>query len=274
MSRAEYLKPYWLTPKNAKVGLGAVVVHGFTGVPWDVLPVGEGLVSDGYTVDLPLLPGHDEGASGIREIPLDEWRQCVLASLERVYATTKQPVLLVGFSMGGLLVLDCAVKAKIPIAGVVSLAAPLRLGKLARSASKLAASKPWAEPFTWPKFRGSDIEKDLSMPGADGIPLRAVSELDELIEDVRHTLPSLKKPLLVIQARHDHTAPPESPWSIISRAGSSFRRLVILKRGFHVITRDVCWVKVVEEVRAFAKKHGYVAPPKPKKKRRPKSQKK
>ena len=170
-----------------------------------------------------------------------------------------------------------AVRTKTPLLGVVALAAPLKLGALAREASRLAATKPWAEPFTWPKFCGSDIRKNVAMPGADGIPLRAVSELNALIESVRHTLPSLKSPLLVIQARHDHTSPPESPWSIIDRAGSSFRRLVILKRGFHVITRDVCWIEVVEEVRAFAKRLG-AAPKKsvaksPAKKKRPRRKK-
>jgi carboxylesterase len=266
MARSEYLKPYWLGPVGTGAKSGAVVVHGFTGVPWDVLPVGEGLASDGFTVDLPLLAGHDGGVEGIKNVTLEDWRACVDESAARVYKATKKPLLMVGFSMGGLLALDFALRTDLPIAGVASLAAPLKLGRLAREASKLAATKDWAEPLTWPKFNGSDIEKDVSMPGADGIPLRAVSELDRLIQDVRRDLPALKVPLLVVQSRHDHTSPSDSPWELTHLAGSRFKRLVILKRGFHVITRDVCWAQVVSEVRAFAETHA--KPPKKKRVRR------
>ena len=54
MGRNAYLQPYWLDAVDPPNGYGAVVVHGFTGVPWDVLPVGEGLIADGFVAGLQL----------------------------------------------------------------------------------------------------------------------------------------------------------------------------------------------------------------------------
>ena len=42
--------------KNARIGV--LLVHGFTGAPPSMRPWGEFLLSKGYTVRVPLLPGH------------------------------------------------------------------------------------------------------------------------------------------------------------------------------------------------------------------------
>jgi carboxylesterase len=178
----------------------------------------------------------------------------VRESAERLFEATGRPVFLAGLSMGGLLAIDLALAGTVPVAAVASLAAPLRLGRAARGMSKLANTQDWAESFSWPKFRGSDIANRLHMPGADGIPFKALSQLEELIEDVRSGLPRLSQPLLIVQSRHDHTSPPESPWEIASLTASSYTKLVILKRGFHIITRDICCEQVAQEVRQFAER--------------------
>lgn len=37
---------------------GALVVHGFTGCPQSMRPLGEALAKAGFTVEVPRLPGH------------------------------------------------------------------------------------------------------------------------------------------------------------------------------------------------------------------------
>ena len=37
---------------------GVLVLHGFTGSPHSMRPIAEQLANRGYTVELPLLPGH------------------------------------------------------------------------------------------------------------------------------------------------------------------------------------------------------------------------
>lgn len=252
MTTRDYLKAYRLGPKTGRKLKGAVILHGLTGVPWDMLPLGQALEAEGFSVDLPVLQGHGEGVEGVRGATLEGWRSCLRESAETMFALTGKPLTLCGLSMGGLLCLDYAIRGEIPVACVVSLAAPLDLGPMARGVSKLALTKPWANSWTWPKVRGSDIENKLQMPGADAIPFTAVGHLQRLIEDVREGLPDLTQPLLVMQGANDHTSPPESPWEIIAKAGSSVTKLVVLKRGFHIITRDVSADEVNEAVVQFA----------------------
>ena len=47
-------KPFFF--QRGKVGV--VLVHGFTGSPWEMLPVGEYLAALDITVSCKLLPGH------------------------------------------------------------------------------------------------------------------------------------------------------------------------------------------------------------------------
>ena len=148
-----------------------------------MLPVGEGLIADGFVADLPLLEGHADGASAIRDVSLLNG-ESVLQRLGRVYRATGKPVLLVGFSMGGLW-FDLAVRTKVP-ARVVSLAAPLRLEHLL---GRLQGWQRQSRGLNRLRGRVSRIghSERVAIPGADGIPLRAVSELNTLIESVRHT---------------------------------------------------------------------------------------
>ena len=57
--------------KNAHVGV--LLVHGFTGSPPSMRPWGEFLHSKGYTVRVPLLPGHGTRVEELNKTKWDEW---------------------------------------------------------------------------------------------------------------------------------------------------------------------------------------------------------
>ncbi|MGM0578007.1 MAG: alpha/beta hydrolase [Myxococcota bacterium] len=235
-----------------------MAVHGFTGTPWDVLPVAEGLAADGWSVRVPLLTGHDRGWRGIARARLSDWRRDVEEAARDVHERTGGPVLVVGLSMGALLCLDLAQRGAVPVRAVGSLAAPLRLGRPARALSALSrmGSPGWGERLIWPKIGGPDIANRRPMPGASWMPLRGVAELGDLVRDVRADLAAVRAPLLVVHARRDHTAPPEGASLLAASVSSDWVRLVLLEEGYHVITRDVCEERVAAEVVAFAARAG------------------
>ncbi len=51
--------------------LGVLVLHGFTGNPQSMRSLAEAFAAAGYTVELPLLPGHGTPAAGHGPHPLE-----------------------------------------------------------------------------------------------------------------------------------------------------------------------------------------------------------
>ena len=96
----------WLGEKNK----GAVLlVHGFPGTPAEVRSVAAVLHNAGWTVQGILLPGFGPQIESLPQRKNKEWivaAQTALADLKQVY----EPVLMVGYSMGGAVALNVAAK--------------------------------------------------------------------------------------------------------------------------------------------------------------------
>ena len=82
--------------------VGVLVLHGFTGSPQTMRPVADALVADGYTVELPRLPGHGTAVEDMLETTFDDWSAHVEATYVDLAARV-QCVVVVGLSMGGTL---------------------------------------------------------------------------------------------------------------------------------------------------------------------------
>ena len=61
---------------------GVLVVHGFTGNPHSMRPVAEALAAAGFSVELPLLPGHGTSVEDMQETSFPDW----LGAAEATYA--------------------------------------------------------------------------------------------------------------------------------------------------------------------------------------------
>ncbi len=79
-----------------------LVLHGFTGNPQSLRPLAEAVAEAGFTVDLPLLPGHGTAVEDMVPTRWEDW----LAAAEAAYqalASRCQKVAVTGLSMGGSL---------------------------------------------------------------------------------------------------------------------------------------------------------------------------
>ena len=78
------------------------MVHGFTGNPQSMRPLAQALAAEGYTVELPLLPGH---GTAVEDMVRTRWSDYVEAA-EAAYldlARRCEAVVVVALSMGGTL---------------------------------------------------------------------------------------------------------------------------------------------------------------------------
>jgi len=109
--------------------LRCLLLHGLGGSPFEVRPVADALIEAGHATVCPVLPGHAATESDYLSSSYSQWLQCARAA----YAAQCNlgPVLLGGYSLGGLLALDLALEAAKGLApqpmGLLLLATPLFL---------------------------------------------------------------------------------------------------------------------------------------------------
>src|SRR2546427_383316 len=91
--------PFRLEPAGARSAV--LLLHGFTGSPWEVRPLGESLAARGYCVLGPRLPGHGTDPEAMLYVTHLDWEreaESALASLKNF-----DRVFVAGLSMGALL---------------------------------------------------------------------------------------------------------------------------------------------------------------------------
>ena len=223
---------------------GVLILHGFTGTPFEVSYLADKLAGSGLVVQTPLLPGHGTSPLQLNRTTADQWRGAVADHLADLRSRTNAPVAVVGQSMGGLLALDAA-SQQAGIAAVVSLATPLRLAGVGRAMSALGLL-PRRLTQNWPSIAksggGSDV-RDLEIkaqnPSYPVLPLSGVVELTRLMRSVRRRLARIHCPLLAVHGRCDHTAPPDSASEILASVASADRQLLVVPNSYHLVAHDV-----------------------------------
>lgn len=228
--------------------IGALVLHGFTGNPSTMRPLADALVAQGYSLELPRLPGHGTVIGDMVPTRFDDWSQEV-ESAYRSLATRCEMVVVVGLSMGGML--TCWLAAQHPeIAGIVCInpmVAPQEPMMVEMIKQMIEAGETVAPGV------GSDIaDPEVHESAYLGSPLEAVLSLFEAIDELQPRLSSIACPLLLMTSSQDHVVPPSNSDHLAASVSGSVRR-VALERSYHVATLDYDRQKVADETVAFIK---------------------
>ena len=101
-----------LSPDTEAVG-GALLVHGLTDAPYSMRTIGEELRGRGYHAVALRVPGHGTVPAGLTNVTWEDWLAAVRVGARQVRATIgpDKPLVLVGYSNGGALVLKYALDA-------------------------------------------------------------------------------------------------------------------------------------------------------------------
>ena len=245
--------PFDLTPSPTP-GSGSrrsvLLLHGFTGTPYEMRFLGEALARRGLRAVGPLLRGHGGAASDLEPTTHRDW----VAGAEEILAKLRREsdrVAVVGLSLGGLVALELA-RRNPDVAALVCLAVPLWLpGATAlgiRALSLLTILR------RLPKLGGSDIRDarvKQSFPSGSALPLAPLRSLLELQRIVRANAAGVSQPTLIMHADADHVAPPRCALELYEHLPSKDKRLVRLTESYHIITVDVERDVVAREVGDF-----------------------
>ena len=209
-----------------------LLIHGFTGSPAHMRPLGEALHEAGLTVYGIRLRGHGTDIHDMMARGADDWRDDARTGL-RFLAGRYPKVSVCGLSMGGVLSLLLAAEDE-RVNACVTLSAPMG------TANPLSAYGHWLSPLL-PLLRKKDAqERALLDPkydiGYEEIPTRQCHDLVVLIREARKRLGRVPCPLLCAQSRQDRAIIPKSADIILSGVSSAERERLTLDTSPHVIT--------------------------------------
>ncbi|HEY0709118.1 MAG TPA: alpha/beta fold hydrolase [Polyangia bacterium] len=240
----------------------ALCFHGFTGTPFEVRPLAEALAAQGYTTLAPVLAGHGGTIDDLAATTHTDWLASAESALEALRTETGgAPVLVAGFSLGGLLALRLARLHPESVAALAVMAAPLRLSPLQvvgiRAIARLPRVLRRGLLHALPKSSGFDVV-DQAMaalnPSLTALPLAGVNSLLDLAALVRADLPHITTPILVAHGSHDRTVPIEDSLELIGTIGSTTIERLWLERSGHLLAIDVERRTLIDAVlRFFAK---------------------
>ncbi len=183
---------------------GVLILHGLTGSPWEVRPLAEACAQMGFSVAMPLLPGHGTRVEDLERSRWPDWLDAARAALDWL-ATGCDRVHVVGMSMGALLALELeragtpvplrsllllAPAMALPTPTAIAIRALARLG-LPRSVGKKPAALP-----------GVAVT-----PGYRVMPLAPIDSLLDLMARVRSRRHPLQLPVLALHGTDDLTIP-------------------------------------------------------------------
>jgi len=212
---------------------GVLVLHGFTGNPQSMRPLAEAVAAAGYTVELPLLPGHGTALEDMVPTRWEDWSGAAEAHFQALAARCDH-VAVVGLSMGGAL--TCWLAERHPHLSGIALVNPLVHAPDAEFRAGIA-SLVEAGTDTFDAI-GSDIKKEGGVEAAyPGTPLAAVLSLFEAADEVEAKLADIHCPVLVLSSREDHVVEPVSGDVVVDGVSGPVER-VWLENSYHVATLD------------------------------------
>ncbi len=224
-----------------------LVLHGFTGNPQSMRPVAEAVAAAGFSVDMPLLPGHGTSLEDMLPTRWSDWSAGAEAAYQALAARCEK-VAVTGLSMGGTL--TCWLAEQHPDIAGVAVVNPLVEAPDAELREGIRALlEAGTEMFD---AIGSDIAKPGTVETAyAGTPLAAVLSLFEGADEVRAKLDEVRCPTLLLSSREDHVVDPVSGDVLERSVGGPVER-VFLERSYHVATLDWDGPLVEERIVAFA----------------------
>lgn len=239
--------------------IGCLLIHGFTGSPWEMRWLGEQLAADGHTVLGVRLAGHGTCPEAMHETRWRDWYASVVEGYRQLRAQCAH-VVAIGLSLGGALALHLS--AHEAVDALVVMATPLHIRDW-----RISLFRPFQRFIPYWRMSSAtppDGEiRDASI-GYDRMPTICLVSMLDFFRQVERELPRVTTPTLFIYSQLDVIATPSEMRFIHDRVAAADKRMVTLTRSGHVVCNDVERELVLAEVREFiAVRMTFVQPVRP-----------
>lgn len=244
---------------NADIKVGALLIHGLTGIPKEMRPVGKLLEQHGVITSTPMLAGHGATYKEMLAVNYTDWVESCQKALDEL-APQVDVVICAGLSMGAILSLIMASRNE-SVGGIALLSPTLKYdGKMA---SRWQFLLPFIDFFPiigtrcyWTEsapygLKDERLQKmitrqleaakkgesdDYGLFRTYGRPIR---QLDHLVKLAKQEAASVRAQSIVVHSLEDTLTSENNAIEIYNRLGSKEKRLIFLSGCDHVMTLDL-----------------------------------
>jgi len=239
----------------ARGPVAVLILHGFGDTPQSVGALAQHLADAGWTVRVPLLPGHGRFLRSFARTNASDWLECARSEYRRL-AANHRSIAVVGQSMGGALAALLAAEHP-DMAALVLLAPyfvmPARVARLAHWPRLVATVSPfvrdrWSVSIWDPEARAKSL-------GFGVTPVRALRELARVADIGWAAVERIAVPTLMMHSAGDNRISMQDAERSFARLGAQEREFVRLTGCGHVITTDYCRAEVSERTAEWLRRH-------------------
>jgi carboxylesterase len=216
-----------------------VLFHGYNDSPHTMRAVADALQQAGWTVYVPLLPGHGRSLSDFAAARADDWVASARAAVGQALAQHPR-VAVGGLSLGGALAMIVAAEQPSVCAAVLFSPFLVQHWRLTLMASvwplltlgmKYLTGSATARSIRDPKARAAFIAYGCSTP-------RLLREVQRIARRAYAALPAVHQPVWIAQSGDDYRIPAEEAQDAFDTLGSRDKGIQWTTGNGHVITVD------------------------------------
>ena len=202
-----------------------LLIHGFTGSPFEIKPLAEALSQQGYVVETPVLAGH-----GMDEDLLDvcwtDWIRSAENALKPMLGKYEE-INVVGFSMGTLIA--AYLSTQYPVTKLVLLSPAIYFINYRQLFENMSVAIK-------NKFEGS-ISEELKfyMQKATNTPLRSVIDFRRLTKHLTPYVEQITVPTLILHGKMDALVEADSAQQAYEVIKSEDKKLIFLEKSQHIM---------------------------------------
>lgn len=245
-------KGFDLTGEGAQI----LLLHGYTGSPYDLRPLSDDLNARGFHVVVPLLAGHGTKAEKVHGVQVDDWINEAIAAYEKF--DQSRPIVMGGLSMGALLAMMLSQKSR-QASALLLFSPSLELNLSAVMTIALANLGLIDKRTSFKKLSGgSDILDPIAKkksPSYKEMPISGLLELEKLRLMVKQHVTEIGCPIFVAFGGMDSAIDVDGShrWVLERSAGPIFSK--IYPNSKHIVTLDYDRELLFADVGQFLAKH-------------------
>lgn len=228
--------------------IGCLLIHGFTGAPFEIQPLADYLrETTDWVISTPTLPGHGDTLQ-LKGVSNKQWINHAEKELQLLLEKCDQ-VYVIGFSMGGLIAGYLATKYPIDKLVLLSAAAYyINLKQLLLDIKNMIKDG----------YQGNINENELFLRYKKKVvetPISATIEFRRLVNQIRPRLKDIKVPTLIVQGECDGIVPVKSANYIYETIDSKIKRMCLLPESKHHVCHSNNTEQLISEINAFLKEN-------------------
>ena len=230
-----------------------IMLHGFSGNPYNFYFMKRFFEKEGYEVWVPMLLGHKDEDDFNKYIAIEWYEDIKKRIYEKIKKNNYDKIYLAGLSMGGAFAIRLSVELNV-FDALILLAAPLSLKLKNQLLLTVFGFKLLNRFMPVIEKKESDISKDLQRQinkNFNYISIRSVFGLSYFLKENKKYIPQVKIPALIIHSRKDHTIPYKHAKKIYKKISSKVKKIILLGKSYHIIPLDVERDYVFEIINEF-----------------------